>query len=47
MGGDAVPKHPLASRTDLELIELAEAPFILYPRKNGSLLYDKYYYIMS
>lgn len=33
-------KHPLASRTDLELIELAEAPFILYPRKNGSLLYD-------
>ena len=33
-------KHPLASRTDLELIELAGSFYPLSPEKNGSLLYD-------
>ncbi|RKE36439.1 DNA-binding transcriptional LysR family regulator [Paraburkholderia sp. BL23I1N1] len=33
-------RHPLAERTELRLVELASTPFILYPRRNGNLLYD-------
>jgi DNA-binding transcriptional LysR family regulator len=33
-------RHPLAARTELSLVELANTPFILYPRRNGNLLYD-------
>jgi DNA-binding transcriptional LysR family regulator len=32
--------HPLAERKHLRLLELRNDPFILYPRVNGSLLYD-------
>jgi DNA-binding transcriptional LysR family regulator len=32
--------HALATRTRLRLDELRDQPFILYPRANGSLLYD-------
>jgi DNA-binding transcriptional LysR family regulator len=32
--------HPLAARNRLRLAELRNEPFILYPRANGSLLYD-------
>ena len=32
--------HPLASRKRLRLGQLRNEPFILYPRANGSLLYD-------
>ncbi|WP_018412166.1 LysR family transcriptional regulator [Methyloversatilis thermotolerans] len=37
----ALPKrHPLSGRSALRLIELANDMFVLYPRLNGSLLYD-------
>ena len=32
--------HPLAARKRLRLDDLRNEPFILYPRANGSLLYD-------
>jgi DNA-binding transcriptional LysR family regulator len=32
--------HPLANRTRIRLSVLRNEPFILYPRANGSLLYD-------
>lgn len=33
-------RHPLSQRDGLNLIEISGDPFILYPRTNGSLLYD-------
>ena len=33
-------RHPLAARKRLRLAELRNEPFILYPRANGSVLYD-------
>jgi DNA-binding transcriptional LysR family regulator len=33
-------RHPLARRTQVDLIELAGDAFVLYPRANGRLLYD-------
>lgn len=37
----ALPSHhPLSQRDSLKLIEMSGDPFILYPRTNGSLLYD-------
>jgi DNA-binding transcriptional LysR family regulator len=33
-------RHPLAAHTELALVDLANTPFILYPRRNGNLLYD-------
>ena len=34
------PGHRLANREHVRLRELRNDPFILYPRANGSLLYD-------
>jgi len=33
-------RHPLSKRKSLPLIDLSHEAFVLYPRQNGSLLYD-------
>lgn len=38
----ALPQnHPLAKRTRLDLVELADAPWVMFPREDNSPIYDR------